>query len=74
MPYEGEHLLIGQVGHFVALLALVASLVASFAYYKSTVVLSMEDSQRWKKLARTAFILDVLPGCLNRPSFSFYRE
>lgn len=60
MPYEGEHLLIGQVGHFVALLALVASLVASFAYYKSTVVLSMEDSQRWKKLARTAFILDVL--------------
>ncbi len=60
MPYEGEHLVIGQVGHFIALLALVASMVASFAYYKSTVVLSIEENQRWKKLARTAFIIDVL--------------
>ena len=60
MPYEGEHLLIGQVGHFFALLALVASIAASFAYYKSTVVISEADSQRWRKFARTAFILDVV--------------
>jgi cytochrome c-type biogenesis protein CcmF len=60
MPYEGEHLLIGQIGHFFALLALVASMAATFAYYKSTVVLNVEDSQRWRKLARTAFILDVV--------------
>ncbi len=60
MPYEGEHLLIGQVGHFFALLALVASIAASFAYYKSTVVLSEADSQRWRKFARIAFILDVV--------------
>lgn len=60
MPYEGEHLLIGQVGHFFALLALVASIAASFAYYKSTVVISEVDSLRWRKFARTAFILDVV--------------
>ncbi|MGL6268820.1 MAG: cytochrome c biogenesis protein CcsA, partial [Chitinophagaceae bacterium] len=60
MPYEGEHLLIGQVGHFFALLALIASMAAGFAYYKSTVVISAIDSQRWRKFARTAFILDVV--------------
>ena len=60
MPYEGEHLLIGQVGHFFALLALVASMAASFAYFKSTVVISEVESLRWRKFARTAFILDVV--------------
>jgi cytochrome c-type biogenesis protein CcmF len=60
MPYEGEHLLIGQVGHFFALLALVVSMAASFAYYKSTVAISEEDSGRWRKFARTAFIIDVV--------------
>jgi cytochrome c-type biogenesis protein CcmF len=60
MPYEGEHLLIGQTGHFFALLALVASMVATFAYYKSTVVLLDSDNARWKKIARTGFILNVV--------------
>ena len=60
MPYEGEHLAIGQVGHFFSLLAIVASMVATFAFYKSTVVLTELDNLRWKKLARTAFILDVI--------------
>ena len=36
MDYIGEHLLPGQLGHFFIVLSLVASLVATFAYYKST--------------------------------------
>ena len=61
MPYEGEHLLIGQVGHFFALLALAASIVATFAYYKSTVVpLEAAENGQWKKIARTGYILNVI--------------
>jgi len=37
MNYTGEHLLPGQLGHFFIVLSLVASLVATFAYFKSTV-------------------------------------
>lgn len=36
MDYTGEHLLPGQLGHFFIVLSLVASLVATFAYYKAT--------------------------------------
>jgi len=61
MPYEGEHLLIGQVGHFFALLALAASIVASFAYYKSTVIpLETAENGQWKKIARSGYILNVI--------------
>ena len=61
MPYEGEHLLIGQVGHFFALLALAASIVASFAYYKSTVIpLETAENGQWRKIARTGYILNVI--------------
>ena len=36
MDYIGEHLLPGQLGHFFIVLSLVASLVATFAYFKAT--------------------------------------
>lgn len=37
MDYIGEHRLPGQAGHFFIVLSLVASLVATFAYFKSTI-------------------------------------
>ena len=52
MDYIGEHLLPGQLGHFFIVLSLVASLVATFAYFKSTVSRQEADSGYWKKLAR----------------------
>lgn len=56
MNYTGEHLLPGQLGHFFIILSLVASLVATFAYYKSAQAKQLQDEANWKKLARYSFI------------------
>jgi cytochrome c-type biogenesis protein CcmF len=58
MEYIGEHLLPGQLGHFFIVLSLVASLVATFSYFKSAQSKIEEDSTYWKKLARLAFIIE----------------
>ena len=60
MGYIGEHLLPGQLGHFFITLSLVASAIATFAFYKSTKAKSEIDATSWKKLARYAFLTDVL--------------
>ena len=60
MDYIGEHLLPGQLGHFFIILSLVASLVATFAYFKVTRTVSPVDSAYWKKLARAAFIIEAV--------------
>lgn len=59
MNYIGEDLLPGQVGHFFVIVSLVASLVASFAYFKATKVIVPEDRRSWLKLARGAFFLEA---------------
>ena len=58
MKFIGEHLLPGQLGHFFTVLALVASLVAAIAYFKSASATLSEVQQGWKKLARIAFAVD----------------
>lgn len=58
MDYIGEHLLPGQLGHFFIVLSLVASLIATFAYFKSARSVNDEDAAHWKKLARYAFIIE----------------
>ena len=60
MDYIGEHRLPGQLGHFFIVLSLIASLVATFAYFKSTQSKIESDATQWKKLARYAFITDVI--------------
>jgi hypothetical protein len=35
IKYNGEHLLIGQIGMFLTLLAFIAALVAAFANFKA---------------------------------------
>ncbi|MFC0774947.1 cytochrome c biogenesis protein CcsA [Terrimonas alba] len=60
MDYFGEHLLPGQLGHFFIVLSLVASLVATFAYFKTFNSKHPADSQYWKKLARYAFITEAI--------------
>jgi cytochrome c-type biogenesis protein CcmF len=59
MDYIGEHLLPGQLGHFFIILSLVASLVATFAYFRSAQSKNESDAAYWKKLARIAFIAEV---------------
>jgi len=60
MGYIGEHLLPGQLGQFFIVLSLVASLAATFAYFKSTQSKVDSDGAYWKKLARYAFITEVI--------------
>ena len=74
MDYIGEHLLPGQLGHFFIVLSLVASLVATFAYFMAArhtdisvshtipgnLTVHVNDPAAWKKLARFAFITEVI--------------
>lgn len=59
MNYIGEHLFPGQLGHFFAILSLMASLVATVAFFKAS---QLEGAQRqsWIKLARTAFLIETI--------------
>jgi len=59
MDYIGEHLLPGKLGNFFIVLSLVASLIATFAYFLSTTSKIDEDANQWKKLARFSFIIEV---------------
>jgi cytochrome c-type biogenesis protein CcmF len=58
--YEGEHLLIGQIGHFLALLALVSSMVGMFAYIRSAGQLpGSPQANSWRTLGRTGFAINA---------------
>lgn len=59
MNYIGEHLFPGQLGHFLLILSLVSSLVATIAYFRSTNVIVPADQQSWKRIARIAFLVDA---------------
>ncbi len=59
MDYIGERLLPGQLGHFLIIVSLVASLVATFSYVKATVSKIPELRDGWKRLARIAFIAEA---------------
>ncbi|MDE3251508.1 MAG: cytochrome c biogenesis protein CcsA [Bacteroidota bacterium] len=60
MNYIGEHLLPGQIGHFFAILSLVASLVATLAYVKAFREKSPADKQSWLKMARISFLIETV--------------
>ena len=59
MQYEGEHLLIGQIGHFLVLLSFVASLLATYAYFKAAQTELSPESAGWLKMGRLAFGIQV---------------
>lgn len=60
MDYIGENLLPGQLGHFFIVLSLVASLLATVTYFLAAQSKNETDSIAWKKLARYAFIVEVI--------------
>ena len=55
MNYIGEHLFPGQLGHFLTVLAFVASLVATISYFRSTNAILPDVAASWKRLGRLAF-------------------
>ncbi|MBM3442718.1 MAG: cytochrome c assembly protein [Bacteroidetes bacterium] len=60
MQYEGEHLWIGHLGHFCTILSLVASLVAVYAYARSTALGDQPSVAAWRRLGRVAFLIDAV--------------
>jgi cytochrome c-type biogenesis protein CcmF len=60
MNYIGEHLLPGQIGHFLLVLSLVSSIVATFAYFKSASSNVITEAISWRKMARIAFLVDAV--------------
>lgn len=55
--YIGEHLFPGQLGHFLIILAFIASIVATISYFIATVNKVHENRQSWRKLGRSSFIV-----------------
>ena len=60
MQYLGEHLLPGQIGQFFAIISLVASLVATIAFFTANQKDIISEKQSWLKLARFAFLLETI--------------
>jgi len=59
MRYEGEHLLIGQIGHFFVILSFVSSLLATYTYYRSAQSIDPPEAGRWGKLGRWSFFIQA---------------
>ncbi len=60
MEFIGEHLLPGQIGHFFAILSLVASLTATIAFFKATNRTDPAEKASWLRFARIAFLLETI--------------
>ena len=58
VQFIGEHLLPGQIGYFLTILSLVASLVATFAFAKAFYAKEINSEQAWKRLANIAFAIE----------------
>lgn len=60
MKFEGEHLFPGQIGHFFVLLAFIASLVSTLAFFKTSRIQKEEERNSWLRFARAAFFTEVI--------------
>jgi cytochrome c-type biogenesis protein CcmF len=55
MRYEGEHLLIGQLGHFFVLTIMIAALVSTYAFFRSVRTAGTDMQRGWTRLGRISF-------------------
>lgn len=61
ISYIGEHLWVGQLGHFAIILGFVTALLSAYSYFKSTRNFSDEAlSKSWKLLGRYSFAVHGL--------------
>ena len=60
MEFIGEHLLPGQIGHFFVILAFIASLVSTIAYFTASRQNDLTAKQSWIRLARIAFVTQLI--------------
>lgn len=62
MPFEGEHLLPGQLGHLFVIIAMVASLLATIGYVKASFVNDLLQKKQWIRFSRMAFLVQMAMG------------
>jgi cytochrome c-type biogenesis protein CcmF len=59
MKFDGEHLLPGQLGQFFVVLSLIASFVATIAFFNSARNTDATQKNSWLKTARAAFFIQI---------------
>ncbi len=60
IKFNGEHLLIGQIGYFLTLLAFCSALVAAYSNFKAAGSKDILEERSWQKLARISFLTNVV--------------
>jgi cytochrome c-type biogenesis protein CcmF len=61
MNFIGEHLFPGNLGHFLSILSLVASVLATICFFKAfRLVQQPAERQSWLRLARVAFAVETV--------------
>jgi cytochrome c-type biogenesis protein CcmF len=60
MEYIGEHLNYGIFGHFLTMLTLVASLVATISFFYANKQSDIAEKQGWLKIARLSFLTQTI--------------
>ena len=60
IKYNGEHLLIGQIGLLLTLLAFFGAMVAVYANFKASNASNELEERPWQKLARISFIVNAI--------------
>ena len=60
MKYLNEHLFPGQLGHFLSILSLVASLLATISFFKAHKTEGTLQNQSWLRLARLSFAIETI--------------
>ncbi len=64
MEFEGEHLLPGRIGHFFVLLAFVASIISTIAYFTASKKNDLREKRSWLNFARIAFITQLISAVI----------
>jgi len=64
MKFEGEHLLPGQIGHFFVLLAFIASIISTIAYFTAARKTDLIEKRSWLNFARLAFITQLISAVI----------
>jgi len=64
MQFEGEHLLPGQIGHFFVLLAFVASVISTIAFFTASKKTDLAEKRSWLNFARIAFSTQLVSAVI----------
>ena len=60
MEFEGEHLLVGKIGHFFVLLAFVSALLSTIGFFKASNKKDATEKLSWLQFGRFAFYIQAL--------------